>query len=306
MRNDYQTILEEIYEETSSLRGNGQVADYIPALSEVDPLKFGIALQTLDGETCKVGDADLLFSVQSISKVFLLAMVLRELGEDLWSRVGREPSGTAFNSLVQLETEAGIPRNPLINAGALVATDCLISIYPRPLHDFLTFVRALCDNPNVNYDSVIANSERRTGFRNAALVNFMRSFGNIHNDVEEILNLYCHQCGLAMSCVDLARGFLFLANGGVNPFNGEAVITPSRTKRVNSVMQLCGLYDEAGEFAFLVGLPGKSGVGGGIAAVIPGSLAICAWSPGLNEHGNSYVGMKALELFTTKTGISIF
>lgn len=303
---DFQNCIEEILDETKSLLGKGQVADYIPALAEVDPNQIGIAVQTLDGKTFQAGDALIPFSIQSISKVFVFSMVFRAWGDKLWSRMGREPSGNSFNSLVQLEHENGIPRNPFINAGALVSTDCLLSISKSPLKDILSYVRGLAGNPKISYDSVVANSERETGYRNAALVNFMKSFGNIENDVEAVLNAYFHQCGLMMNCVDLARAFSFLANGGINPLNGEQILTQSQAKRVNAMMQTCGLYNESGEFAFCTGLPGKSGVGGGIVAVVPKMLSICIWSPELNRHGNSLVGMKALELFTTRTGISIF
>lgn len=303
---DFQTCIEEILNETRGLIGKGRVADYIPALAEVDPNQVGIAVQTLDGQTFQAGDALVPFSIQSISKVFVFSMVFRAWGDRLWSRMGREPSGNSFNSLVQLEHENGIPRNPFINAGALVSTDCLLSISKNPLKDILNYVRGLTGNSKISYDSVVANSERETGYRNAALVNFMKSFGNIENDVEAVLNAYFHQCGLMMSCVDLARAFSFLANGGINPLNGEQILTQSQAKRVNAMMQTCGLYNESGEFAFCTGLPGKSGVGGGIVAVVPKMFSICVWSPELNRHGNSLVGMKALELFTTRTGISIF
>jgi len=303
---NYQQILMEVYAETKSLQGQGQVANYIPVLGNVDPGQYGIAIQTLQGETFQVGDAQAPFSIQSISKVFVLALVFRELGEALWARVGREPSGNAFNSLMLLETENGIPRNPFINAGALVATDCLVSRSDDPLAEILLFVRGLSNNPGIDFDPIVFASERETGFRNAALVNLMKSFGNIENDVDAVLNVYFHQCALMMNCLDLARAFLFLANGGVNPSNHERILTASQAKRVNALMQVCGLYDDSGEFAFTVGLPGKSGVGGGIVAVIPNRLSICIWSPELNQRGTSLVGMKALELFTTKTGISIF
>ncbi len=306
MIKDIQGCINEIYDETRSLLGQGKVASYIPALANVDASRFGIAVETLNGESFTVGDAMVPFSIQSISKVFVFAMVFKELGDKLWKRVGREPSGTAFNSLVQLETENGIPRNPFMNAGALVTTDCLLSICADPLADMLSFVRAISNNQGITYDYEIAESERQTGFRNTALINFMKSFGNITNDVDAVLNAYFHHCGLMMSCVDLARAFLFLANSGINPFNGERLLTSSQSKRLNALMQSCGFYDESGEFAFCVGLPGKSGVGGGIVAVIPRLLSICVWSPELNRNGNSLVGMKALELFTTKTGISIF
>jgi len=301
---DYQQILNEIVNETRPLIGQGRVADYIPALARVDPQRYGIAIETLKGEHIQVGDAEIPFSIQSISKVLVLAKVLRVLHDRLWERVGREPSGNAFNSLVQLEKENGIPRNPLINAGALVLTDALMALDENPMQGLLDFVRRLSDNPKVHYDSIIANSERECGYRNAALVHFMKSFGNIAHEVDAVLNLYFHQCALMMSCVDLARAFLFLANGGVQPPGGQAVVSPRQSKRINAVMQTCGFYDESGAFAFSVGLPGKSG--GGIVAVIPKVMTICVWSPGLNPSGNSLVGMKALEMFTTKTGVSIF
>lgn len=306
MNTNYQQILMEIYEETKSLKGQGHVASYIPVLGDVNPSQYGIAIQTLNGETFWAGDAHIPFSIQSISKVFVLALVFRELGEELWTRVGREPSGNAFNSLVLLETESGIPRNPFINAGALVTTDCLVSRSNEPLLEILRFVHGVSNNPSIDFNNIIVASERQTGFRNAALVNLMKSFGNIENDVDTVLNVYFHQCALMMNCLDLACAFLFLANGGVNPWNNERILTSSQAKRVNALMQVCGLYDDSGEFAFTVGLPGKSGVGGGIVAVIPNLLSICVWSPELNQHGTSLIGMKALELFTTKTGISIF
>jgi glutaminase len=306
LNTNYLDILHEIYEQTQPLKGQGSTAKYIPALANVNPNQYGIAIQTLAGETFQVGDAETPFSIQSISKVFTLAMVFKEMGETLWARVGKEPSGNAFNSLMLLETENGIPRNPFINAGALVITDCLASRASESVSEILGFVQRLSNNPTINFSETVVNSERGSGFRNAALVNLMKSFGNIENDVDRVLDIYFHQCALMMDCADLARAFLFLANGGVNPWTQERVLTSSQAKRVNALMQVCGLYDDSGEFAFTVGLPGKSGVGGGIVAVIPNLLSICVWSPELNQHGTSLIGMKALELFTTKTGISIF
>lgn len=303
---NFQTCLEGILDEVRGLLGQGKVATYIPALSDVDPNQIGIAVQTLDGQTFQAGDAQTPFSIQSISKVFVFSMVFRVLGDQLWSRMGREPSGSAFNSLVQLEHENGIPRNPFINAGALVATDCLLSICKNPLKEILSFVRDLAGNPHINYDSVVADSERQTGHRNAALVNFMKSFGNIDNAVDNVLNTYFHQCGLMMSCVDLARAFTFLANSGLCPISDQQVLRAEQARRVNALLQTCGLYNESGEFAYYTGLPGKSGVGGGIVAVVPKMLSICVWSPELNQNGNSLIGLKALELFTNRTGISIF
>jgi glutaminase len=303
---DYQNILEEIYAETRGLLGQGLVADYIPALASVYSGQYGIAVQTLAGESFQVGAAEVPFSIQSISKVFVLTRVYAALGEALWQRMGNEPSGTAFNSLILLETENGIPRNPFINAGALVATDCFIKLHTDPLTELLAFVRQISNNPNIDFDRQVANSERDSGYRNAALVNLMKSFGNIENDVESVLDVYYHQCSLMMSSTDLARAFLYLSNSGINPWDGERLLMSSQAKRLNAIMQTCGLYNESGEFAYSVGLPGKSGVGGGIVAIIPNLLSVCVWSPELNQHGNSLAGMKALELFTTKTGISIF
>jgi len=303
---DYQHILESIRRDVQPLLGKGKVASYIPALKNTDPKKFGIALETLAGQECRIGDANERFSIQSISKVFTLTMAFAMVGEELWKRVGIEPSGSAFNSLVQLEYEKGKPRNPFINAGALVVTDVLIQQLPDPKAAILDFVRKLSGIPDIGYDFDIARSERETGFTNTALVNFLKSHGNIVSPIEQVLDVYFHQCAIMMSCRELAKAFLYLANHGVIPATGERILTNSQAKRLNAVMMTCGFYDEAGEFAFRVGMPGKSGVGGGIVSVIPTLLAIAVWSPELNERGNSVAGVMALELFTTRTGRSIF
>lgn len=303
---NYQQILNEISREVQPLFGHGQVADYIPALKSVDPKKFGIAITTMSGEEIFYGDAKEPFSIQSISKVFTLSMAVSAMGDSVWKRVGKEPSGSAFNSLVQLEYEKGIPRNPFINAGALVITDMLLTDTTDAKRDFIEFLRKISLNGTISYDPIVAASEKKHGFRNAALVNFLRSHNNIRHDVEDVLDHYFHQCAVTMSCLDLSKAMLYFANHGVVPSTGERLLTVSKAKRLNSVMMTCGFYDQAGEFAFRVGLPGKSGVGGGIVAVIPGKLAISVWSPELNARGNSVIGMKALELFTTKTGISVF
>ena len=303
---NYDEVITRIHQELKSYWGKGKVADYIPALAEVDPQQYGIAVQTLDGQFFQVGEAKVRFSIQSISKVFTLAMVTRHLGDRIWKCVGREPSGTPFNSLVQLEYERGIPRNPFINAGALVVTDRLMSLYDHPKDAILDFVRAICGNDDIYYDKHIAQSEKANADRNMALGYLMKSFGNMENDIESVLDVYCHQCAISMSCVDLSRAFLFLANRGLNPFNGEQILTVSQAKRLGALMLTCGFYDESGDFAFRAGLPGKSGVGGGVAAYIPGNLAITVWSPELNRHGNSLIGMETLERFTTDIGNSIF
>ncbi|MDQ7075423.1 MAG: glutaminase [Gammaproteobacteria bacterium] len=303
---DYQRLLEEIVRLQKETPDKGEVADYIPELKRIDPNKLGIHLITVDRSHYSAGDASDTFSIQSIAKVLSLVLAFQAEGDKLWRRVGVEPSGSAFNSLVQLEYEKGIPRNPFINAGAIVVCDVLLSCFSDPKREILEFTRTVSGNHHLLYNDKMAASEQRTGFRNHALIHFMKDFGNIHNDIDAVLDLYFCLCSLEMSCKELAESFLFLASDGVNPFTKEEVLSKSKTKRINSIMQLCGFYDEAGEFSFKVGLPGKSGVGGGIIAIHPGEYSVAVWSPKLNKKGNSYKGVKALELMTTKTQSSIF
>lgn len=302
----YQTILDQIYQELSPTPRSGKVASYIPELAHVPAEAFGIHLCCLKGGHYQVGDAEERFSIQSISKVLSLILAINLEGEDLWKRVDVEPSGDPFNSLTQLEYEAGIPRNPLINSGALVISDILVTHLKNPKQDYLDFVRRLAGTDSIQIDERVAASEAKWGNRNRALVSLMKSFGNIENDIEEVLDFYFHQCAIAMSCQELATTFLLFANQGKIFATDEVILTPSRTKRLNAIMQTCGFYDEAGEFSFRVGLPGKSGVGGGIVAVHPGYYAVASWSPPLNPKGNSALGMSALELLTTHTGLSVF
>ena len=302
---NYQRILNEIHELLSDTTDRGTVASYIPELSKVDHKKFGIHLLTIDGQEYGVGNYNEPFSIQSISKVLTLTHALNFVGNDLWNRIDVEPSGDPFNFLSLLELEKGIPRNPLINAGALVVSDVLVSHLKDPKNNFLDFVREITDDNSINYDESVAKSEKDTGFRNVAAANLLKSFKNIHNDVDEVLDFYFHQCSISMSCKQLSKAFYKYANSGKS-ISGKEFLTPQQAKRVNALMLTCGFYDEAGEFAFEVGLPGKSGVGGGIAGLLPGKYSISAWSPGLNKKGNSLLGMRALEMFTTKTGKSIF
>ena len=303
---DYTEILREIYEEIRPLYGEGRVAGYIPELSKVPPRQFGIYLQMNDGSNSEWGDSRTKFSIQSISKVFTLALAFGLKGDEIWHRVGVEPSGTAFNSLMQLEYEKGIPRNPLINAGALVITDMLVSLFDDPKQEILRFMRQISGQSDIDFNEQVARSERATGYRNFALGYFLKSFGNLHNDVEKVLDVYFHQCSIEMNCRQLAGAMQLFSHHGIDTHSGQRMLTASQAKRLNAVMQTCGFYDEAGEFTFAVGLPGKSGVGGGIAALLPGHYSIAVWSPELNSRGNSVLGMKALELFTTKTGRSVF
>jgi glutaminase len=304
---NYDDLLRDIVAEAAVLRGSGKVASYIPALASVPAEKFGIAVETVQGDRFSAGDADEPFSIQSISKVFALMLAMRiSSGDNLWRRVGREPSGNPFNSLVQLEYEHGIPRNPFINAGALVVIDALVSALGEAKECFVGFARALAGDPAIGWDGEVARSEAAFGFINRALVNFLKGHGNIDNDVADVLDAYFHHCALAMTCRDLARAFLPLANRGVSPVLGDAVLTAQQARQVNSLMLTCGLYDAVGQFAYRVGLPAKSGVGGGIVAIVPDRMVIAVWSPELDPAGNSVAGTRALEIFSEAAGLSIF
>ena len=306
---DYLSILQKISKQVTPLLGQGKVANYIPALANIDPNQFSMAITLNTGECYGVGNYKSTFSIQSISKVFSFTLALREHKKKLYRRVWREPSGDPFNSLIQLEHEEGIPRNPFINAGAIVVSDSLISKGSNSFNaidDILTFIRSASDDNSININKSVAESEMNHGFRNASLANLMKSFGNLNNEVDEVLTSYFHQCSVEMSPLQLSRAFLYLANNGTDPISKKQLLTPAQTKRINALMLTCGHYDASGDFAFRVGLPGKSGVGGGIVAVVPGKMTIAVYSPGLNESGNSLVGTKALELFTSQTGLSIF
>jgi glutaminase len=301
-------VVKEIADEMTQRPDRGEVATYIPELAGVDPKRFGLAVIDADGNVAAGGDSDMPFSIQSISKVFTLTLALGKFGDRLWRRVGREPSGSAFNSIVQLEYERGIPRNPFINAGAIAVTDLLLSGHqPREaLGEILRFLRFVADDPAIMVDEAVAASEQRTGFRNFALANYMKAFGVLDNPADFTLGVYFHHCAIAMSCRQLAMAGRFLAHNGRNPATGLLVVNPERARRINAVMLTCGHYDGSGEFAYRVGLPGKSGIGGGILAIAPGKASIAVWSPGLDPTGNSHLGRIALEALTKRLGWSIF
>lgn len=303
---DYKRILEEIADGVEPLRGVGRQADYIPALAKVNPDRFGICITTTGGETVGLGDIDEAFSIQSVTKVFSLSMSLSFLGESLWRRVGKEPSGAAFNSLIQLELDRGIPRNPFINAGAIVLADILMSRLENPEEDYISFIRQLAGDESIVYNREVARSEREKGYINAAIANMLKYYGNLDNDIEAVLRFYFLQCSVEMSCRQLSRAFLPFADRAREISYGDVRLSSSQVKRINAIMQTCGFYNDAGEYSYLVGLPGKSGVGGGIGAVYPQRYAVAVWSPRLNDKGNSVMGMKALELLTTYTNESIF
>ncbi len=303
---DYQKIINTIYQEVNNKSNDGKIATYIPALGKVDSNKFGISLQTIDGKCYHAGDYSEPFSIQSIAKVLALALAYEFIGEQIWKRVGVEPSGMSFNSLIQLELENGIPRNPLINPGAIVICDIILSHCNTPKKRLNDFIQSLTETGNIQFDEEIAKSEKETGFRNYALINLMKSLGNIENEIEDVIDLYFHLCSIKMSCETLAKTFLFLANKGKFKSSNQQIISAVKNKRINAIMQTCGFYDEAGEFAFSVGLPGKSGVGGGIVAILPNKYAISIWSPKLNPKGNSFRGLQFLKQFTSATKHTIF
>jgi len=304
---NFDLILKDIQKEIQPLFKEGKVADYIPALATVNPKQFAMSIQLLDGTTYNIGDSQTQFSIQSISKVYSFTLALHLYGAQLYKNVGHEPSGNSFNSLIQLEYENGIPRNPFINAGAIVTTDLLMNKYKDlTFSKILEFIHNVSKDTSINYKKDVAASEEEHGYRNLALVNMMKSFGNISNDTKDVIREYFKHCSISMNTQQLSRSMLFLANHGIDPISNRQYITASQAKRINSLMLTCGHYDASGDFAFQVGLPGKSGVGGGIVAVVPGKMSLSVWSPQLNQKGNSLIGTKALELFTTKTGLSIF
>ncbi|QDP86642.1 glutaminase [Chryseobacterium sp. SNU WT5] len=303
---DYQRIISKVYTSTLAKDNIGKVPDYIPELANIDEKKFGVNFTDLKFNSYGHGDFEEKFSIQSISKVFALSFVYERLGEKIWDRVDVEPSGNAFNSLIQLEADKGIPLNPFINAGALVICDILLEISSNPKEELLSYIRDLAEDDNIHFNEKVAVSEIKNSFRNTAMCNFMKSFGNITNQPEAVIDLYCHLCSIEMTCKQLSKSFLYLANEGIKPLSNEKILSSTKAKRINAILLTCGFYDESGEFSFLVGLPGKSGVGGGIVAIYPNHYCITVWSPKLNRKGNSYRGMKFLEEFTTKTGESIF
>ncbi len=301
-------VIDEIHAELRDRISEGKVADYIPQLANVPKNKFGIAIATTDGKIVTAGDAAEEFSIQSVSKLFTLTLALGRMGDRLWERVDRESSGNAFNSIVQLEHEHGKPRNPFVNAGAITVTDAILAGHQpkEAIGEILQFMRGLADDNSILIDRIVARSELEHGNRNMALAHFMRSYGIIEQTPEEVLGVYFHQCAIAMNCVQLAHAGLFLADNGRDPLSGTQVVSAARARRINSLMMMCGHYDEAGDFAFRVGLPGKSGVGGGIISIVPGKASSAVWSPGLDANGNSLVGIAALELLTSRLGWSVF
>ncbi|MEM7190409.1 MAG: glutaminase [Pseudomonadota bacterium] len=286
------TLLQRIAADARPSAAEGRVAQYIPALARVDPNQFALVVRTVDGQEFAAGEADTPFSIQSVSKLFTLALAMEWVPDELWDRVGREPSGMRFNSLIQLETEKGVPRNPFINAGAIVVTDALLHRRPQIAQSFRNQMRMLSGNEAIQYDLEVHRSEIATGDLNRAIAYVLKAHGNLHEDPIEVTRAYFNFCSLAMSARDLTRAAMFL----VGPQSGPGAPAEGRhAQRLRAIMRTCGLYDQSGEFAYRVGLPGKSGVGGGILVVQPGQFAACAWSPPLDRFGNSVTAQAALE-----------
>ena len=298
-------ILERVREGAAPYVGHGHLAGYIPTLAEVDAFQFGMTVVSCEGEETSIGDAGVRFSVQSVTKVFSLALVIAQDADGIWSRISREPSGNPFNSLLQLDQEGGRPRNPFINAGALAVTDRLQTLTGDAAAAVRDFARAESGAADIGIDPVVARSEIEHSHRNSAMAHLLASYGNLENDVHDTVEAYSRQCAIAMSASEVARTGAFLARDGLRA-DGTRMLSRSQTKRINAVMLTCGTYDRAGEFAFRVGLPAKSGVGGAILAIIPGRGSICVWSPALGDAGNSSAGLKALDAFTTHSDWSVF
>jgi len=309
MKNNIVDLQEKLSDMLNAQQDNflqGKVADYIPALAKVSPNLAGIAVATIDGGVVGAGDYQRPFSIQSISKVPGLVMAMNRIGDSLWQRVNMEPSGQPFNSIIQLEWEKGIPRNPVINAGALLVADVLTSHFSASKLAFLSFMRTLAGDESIYIDQSVYQSELSHGSRNAALAYLMKSFGNIESEITDVLSHYFTQCSVAMNCQQLAQSLLFLANKGVDPRTNNVICSPKDTHRVNAILSTSGMYDQSGEFAFSVGLPAKSGVGGGLIAVVPNYGVICSWSPPLNKFGNSVVGVNLVSAIAQELGLSIY
>nr|WP_286267875.1 glutaminase [Thalassotalea atypica] len=305
-QSNLQARMNELLIEQSQHYLQGAVADYIPALAKVLPSSMGVCISTLDGNVVGAGNYQQRFSIQSISKIFGLVMAMNRVGDSLWKRVNMEPSGQPFNSIIQLEWEKGIPRNPVINAGALLVSDVLASHYSSSKLAFLNFVRSLAGDENIHVNMDVYQSELAHGNRNAALAYLMKCFDNIDADIPEVLSHYFTQCSVEMTCQQLTQSLLFLANKGISPSDNRVILSRKDAHRVNAILSTSGMYDQSGEFAFSVGLPAKSGVGGGIVAIVPNYGVICAWSPPLNNFGNSVVGMQLISKLAEELGLSIF
>jgi glutaminase len=301
-----QTFLEQLYETLKSV-STGQVATYIPELAKADPNWFGISVATVGGQTFEVGDVHQKFTIQSISKVFAYGMVLEDYGrENLIKKVGVEPTGDPFNSLIRLDEDSKRPDNPMVNAGAIATTSLITGQDPADKLNRLLAMFQRYVGHEVFVDVSTFMSERSTGHRNRAMAHLMLNFGMIDQPIDAALDLYFQQCAVLVTCHDLAVMAATLANSGINPMSGEQAVNPNHVRDILSVMYTCGMYNFAGEWAFRVGIPAKSGVSGGILAVVPNQAGIAVFSPPLDGHGNSVRGLKVFEALSEEFGFHMF
>jgi glutaminase len=308
---DLDELLAEISEQARPHAAEGKVRTYLPSLGDAPEDAFGFAVVEMDGTEHTSGDVDVAFPIQSISKVFALVLAMQRadgaegVAKELWSRCGVEPSGDPFNSLVQLEREEGVPRNPMINSGALVVDDVLLQHCDDPVASLDALLEQITGE-EIPVDEDVLRREGTTGHRNLAMAYLMSALDNLAHDPHDVLDVYTHQCALMMTTRQLARAVRFLANGGVDPASGERVLSPGNARRVAAIMLTCGTYDSAGEFAFNVGIPCKSGVAGGIVGLVTGELGVAVWSPPLDPSGNSSAGRVALHHLSERLGLSLF
>lgn len=276
--------------------GEGRVASYIPELSKADANDLGICVHTIDGQRCRFGDWERRFTIQSISKVINLAVALEHSGADaVFKRIRMEPSGSAFNSMQRISDNEDVPFNPMVNAGAITVCDLLL---PLGIEKMIEISQKLCMDEGITLNEEVFESEWANSARNHSLAYLLQSKGVVRGNVEEVLRLYTQMCSLNVTAESLASLALLLANGGVHPETGRRILEEDVVKTVVTVMLTCGMYDGSGEFAVRVGLPSKSGVGGGILSVVPGEMGIGVYGPSLDEKGNSIAGQKALEFLS--------
>lgn len=300
-----QDFLNELHLKYKSMR-DGLLANYIPELAKANPDWFGICIATVDGQIYEVGDYEQLFTIQSISKAFVYGMALEDHGRDyVLTRVGVEPTGDAFNSIV-LDESSKRSYNPMVNAGAIATTSLIKGSGPterlvRMLDMFQRYV-----GHNLFIDMPVFMSERTTGHRNRAMAHLMLNFGMIDAKIEEALDLYFQQCSLMVNCRDLAVMAATLANNGINPITKDRAVDSRYVRDILTVMYTCGMYDFAGEWAYTVGLPGKSGVSGGLLVVVPQQMGIGIFSPPLDSHGSSVRGMKVCKELSERFGLHLF
>lgn len=302
-------IFETIIEDNLGYTAMGRVASYIPELTKSSPQNLGVCLIDLNGNMYEAGDYNKKFTIQSISKVLSLMLALMDNGETyVFEKVGMEPTGDSFNSIVNLELKSlHKPFNPMINAGAIATTSMIAGASPEErMGRIIDLACKLSDNPNIGINESVYLSEKATGNRNRSLAYFMKSYNVIEGDVEEVLDMYFRHCSIEMDCRDIARIGSVLANDGISVLSGERIVSKHICRIVKTLMVTCGLYDASGEFAVHIGIPAKSGVGGGIMAAVPHRMGIGVYGPALDEKGNSVAGIQVLRELSEKLDLNIF